>query len=161
MVKYFFLILLFILPSVAYAETPGLQGFKAIKQCIMQNDTGLCHASMTQSSYEIFDKFTAYKLMPCLPTDFKYESEHKSGTKTIVKAEMPQDNANKYIFHMVFVKQDEEVKLDLPETLRVGLGDNWQDKLNMSEQLFLMMRQNMQDELTCDVLINLVKPNNG
>lgn len=153
------LMLPLLLPVVSHAETPGMQGFKAIKQCIMQNDTRTCHAAMTQGSYEIFDKFSSYQLMPCLPTDFKYQSERNAGAKTIVKAEMPQDNNNNYYFRMVFVKQASQEKLDLPATLHAGLGDNWQNKLDTSEQIFLLMRQNMQGKLTCDVLQNLVSPN--
>lgn len=158
----FLLAMIVMVPLASHAETTGRQGLGEIKQCIMQNDTVLCHQTMTPSSYPIFDKFSGYRLMPCLPTDFSYKSEHKSGDETIVKASMPEDSTTNYEFRLVFVKDGGgQVKLDLPETLHIGLGDNWQDKLNTSEQIFLMMKQNMQDKLTCDVLLNLVKPDNG
>lgn len=154
-------ILLCLLPISVLADLPGKQGLTEIKQCIMQNNIEFCHMAMTQNSYEVFDKFSSYKLMPCLPTDFRYESEQSAGDKTTVRASMPADNKNNYFFKMVFVKQNGRVKLDLPETLHTGLGENWKNKLDMSEQLFLMMRQNMQEKLTCDVLRDLAKPQNS
>jgi len=152
------LIILLFMPLTAHAESSGMHGLMAIKSCIMANDSRLCHSFMTQSSYEIFDKFTFYKLMPCLPTNFVYESEQALGEQIIVKASMPADNKTNYIFRMVFVGKGEGIKLDLPETLHTGLGGNWRDKMNFAEQLFLMMRQNMQDKLTCDVIRDLARP---
>ncbi len=151
--------MLFLLPLSAHAEsTTGKRGLTAVKQCIMSNDSRLCHQFMTPDSYEIFDRFASYKLMPCLPTDFTYESEHVAGEKTIVKATMPADNRTSYIFRLVFMG-GKDVKLDLPETLHTGLGEKWRDKLNLTEQIFLMMRDHMQDKVTCDAIWGLVKPN--
>jgi hypothetical protein len=151
------IIALFLLPVSAHAESVGMRGLKAVKQCIMANDSRLCHPFMTPDSYEIFDRFLSYKLMPCLPTDFSYESEHADGEETIVKATMPADNRTHYIFHLVFMGKT-DVKLDLPETLHMGMGEKWREKLNLGEQLFLMMRQHMQDRLSCDAIWSLVRP---
>lgn len=155
------LLLFFLLaPLPAAAEMLGVQGLNSIKHCIMENDATICHASLTPNSFEIFDKFSGYKLMPCLPTDFSYESESKSGESTIVKATMPEDERNDYVFNLVFLNTGKQMKLDIPATLHLGLGENWRNKLDISEQLFLMMRNNMKDKLTCNVLHDLVMPGN-
>jgi len=132
-----------------------MQGVAQIRQCVMGNDATLCHNFLTSGSFAIFDKFSGYGLMPCLPTNFTYKSERTSGNKTTVTAEMPADDKTNYLFRMVFVNDGGRIKLNLPETLRTGLGEDWKDKLDFSEQLFLMMRQNMHDKLTCDVLRDL------
>ncbi len=152
------LALLLFIPASATAATAGRRGLEEIRQCIMQNDTSICHADMTPDSYNIFDRFSGYNLMPCLPTDFTYSSEHTSGKETIVTVLLPEDAQTHYTFHMVFVESSGKVKLNLPETFRVGFGPDWQNKINLGEQLFLMMRQNMRDKLTCDVLRNLAEP---
>lgn len=152
------LIALLLLPSFAHANTIGQQGITAVKQCIMQNDIEFCHKIMTAESYGIFDRFFSYKLMPCLPTDFTYENEQEAAKKTIVKASLPADNRSHYEFRLVFVGQPPNVKIDIPETFHIGLGDNWQNKVNFMEQLYLMMKQNMKDKLTCDMLRSLVIP---
>ncbi len=135
-----------------------MYGLDAIKQCVMQNNIKLCHETMTPNSYEILDKFSRYQLMPCLPTDFHYVGEQAAGDRITVRAEMPADNKTNYTFRMVFVNSDNKMKLDLPETLRTGLGENWKNKVDMSEQIFLLMKQNMKDKLTCDVLRDLAEP---
>src|SRR6185369_16856367 len=146
-------------PSFASAQTTGREGVSEVKQCVMQNDIERCHKMMTPDSYAMFDRFFSYKLMPCLPTDFTYESEQEvPGGKTIVKAVMPADNKNTYRFNLVFVGKSPNVKLDLPETFHVGFGENWKNTVNVTEQLFLMMRQNMKNKLTCDVLRGLAMP---
>lgn len=147
-------------PTHAHAETIGMKGAEAIRQCVMKNDIELCHASITVASYPILDKFFGYGLMPCLPTNFTYESEATSDSNTTVTALLP-DNGNNYKFRMIFVNSNGKALLDLPQTLRAGLGPKWQDKLNFSEQLFLLMRQNMQDKMTCEVLHDLASPQKG
>lgn len=147
-------ILLLLAPMAVHAETTGMKGVEEIKQCVVQKDLNVCHGAMTPSSYPIIDKFSSYGLMPCLPTNFTYKDETTSSTQTTVTSLLP-DNGNTYLFRMVFVNSAGKVQLDLPQTLRVGLGPKWQEKLDFSEQLFLLMRQNMQDKLTCEVLHNL------
>lgn len=149
-----------LLPFQANAELVGQQGLAKIKQCIMQNNTAFCHSVLTPSSYQLFDKFAGYQLLPCLPTDFEYTSEQKAAAgETIVKASLPRDAQHNYAFKMVFVGSHGAAKLDLPETLQIGLGPDWQKKMNMSEQLFLMLSQSTKNkQLTCQVLQDMAEP---
>ncbi|HEU5047906.1 MAG TPA: hypothetical protein VFT64_08705 [Rickettsiales bacterium] len=151
------------LPLQAHAEAIGPQGLAKVKQCIMQNNTALCHAVLTQNSYALFDKFANYQLLPCLPTDFEYVDEKSAGAgETIVKASLPKDSGHDYYFKMVFVNGNGGAKVDLPQTLQMGLGPDWKKKMDMSEQLFLMLSQNTQNkQLTCQVLQNMAEPHKG
>ncbi len=137
-----------------------MREFLSVRRCVMDNDSTYCRSILTPGSYDLFDRFVSYKLMPCLPTDFTYESESTQQDKTIVKATMPAGGGAEYILWLVFVNSAQGLKLDLPESLKRGLGQAWQSKIQLSEQLYLMMRQNMGDKLTCDMLNDLIKPDN-
>ncbi len=143
------------------AQTPGMLGFTSLKQCVMHNDIPFCRSNMTQASFEFFDRFVSYKLMPCLPTDFVYAGEQSVNGYTIVKSTMPAGGGRDYIFRLVFVNTPGGMKIDIPATFQVGFGEKWRDKIALSEQLFLMMRQNMGNKLTCDMINDLIKPQNA
>jgi len=135
-----------------------MQGFSDVRRCVMENDPSYCRSILTPDSYELFDRFASYKLMPCLPTDFSYAGEKISGEGRVVKATMSAGSSTQYVLRLVFADTPQGPKLNIPESLKHGLGDNWQNKIHLSEQLYLMMRQNMGDKLTCDMLNDLVKP---
>ena len=160
--KRMILLLLVLLPLSAAADpvqlalvttSPGRQDLAMLKHCIIENNTPYCRSILTPSSYDIFDRFVSYKLMPCLPTDFVYDSEETVGPRTTVKATMPASNKTHFVFRIVF----QDNKIDIPESFHVGLGDKWENKIQLAEQLYLMMRQNLGDKLTCDQLNDLVK----
>jgi hypothetical protein len=155
-----FLLLLpfLLLPLSAPAATPGSQGFANVHACVMQNDPGYCHTILTPNSYDLFDRFVSYKLMPCLPTDFAYISEEHGAARTMVKTSMQAGGGQQYILRLVFADTTAGEKLDIPASLERGFGEKWQDKIQLAEQLYLLMRQNMGDKLTCDMLNDLIKP---
>jgi hypothetical protein len=96
--------------------------------------------------------------MPCLPTDFSYVSEEAAEGHIIVKATMPAGGGQEYILRLVFTGTAQGPRLDIPASFKRGLGDDWNNKIEMSEQIYLMMKQNMGDKLTCDMLNGLIKP---
>lgn len=143
--------------SVLLAPLPALAGgkedFSALKQCVMSGDAEFCRQTLTPASHDLLEKFLSYKLMPCLPTDFTYHGEQRTGDWTIVKATQPTTGDRVNVLRLAFTKD----KLDLPESLRIGLGENWQNKLNMAEQLFLLIRANAGGNFRCDQLTNVVR----
>jgi hypothetical protein len=144
------------LSSPAHAATPGKEGFALLKRCIMENDANFCRRILTPNSYEMFDRFASYRLMPCLPTDFDYETEATKDAQTIVKADMPAGNNLHYVLRMIFSNTPQGPRLNIPASLYMGLGPKWETKIQLSEQIYLMMRQNMGDNLTCDMLNGLI-----
>ncbi len=96
--------------------------------------------------------------MPCLPTDFTYESESVEDGQVVVKATMPAGGGKEYIIRLVFASTPQGVRFDIPASLKRGLGEKWENKIQMSEQIYLMMKQNMGDKLNCDMLNGLIKP---
>lgn len=109
---------------------------------------------MTPSSVSLFNRFVSHNLMPCLPTNLTVESEKKASGRTILTVSMPSSSNSRYVVRLVYAAS----KLDLPATLRYGFGEAWENKINLTEQLFLMMKQNMGDKLSCDAIASLVMP---
>jgi hypothetical protein len=156
--KYWLYLFLLLSPALAEAaSSAGLQGFNTMKNCVMQNDANYCHSVITPDSYPLFDRFFAYKLMPCLPTDFTYQNEVAQVDGILVTATMPASNDRHYTAKMVFLPTPSGLKFDLPQSLKAGMGPNWENKIQLSEQLFLMMKANMGDKLNCDVIYSLIK----
>lgn len=149
---------LFLFPSLAYAQTIGMDAYNTVRRCVMENDVNYCHTILTPDSQDIFNRFVSYKLMPCLPTDFTYTSEEDSPEQSTVKITMPAGGGKMYVARLVFANTREGLKLDIPASLKRGLGDDWQNKIQLTEQVYLMMKQNMGDKLTCDMLNSLVEP---
>ncbi len=71
---------------------------------------------------------------------------------------MPAGGGHYYVARLVFITAPGGIpKIDIPLSFRRGLGDDWESKIQLSEQLYLMMKQNMGDKLTCDMLDDLIK----
>jgi hypothetical protein len=156
-VRFFPILALFLcVPALAFA-TPGMRGFEQTKQCVMQNDSGYCHRIVTPSSYPWLEKFQNYKLMPCLPTDLTYDSEKTGGGITTVVTTVPVSSSQQSILRLLFVDTPSGPLLDLPRTFARGFGNNWQNKLQMAEQIYLMMRQNLGTNPSCEMLTGLLK----
>lgn len=141
----------------AQAEHPGKAGFDRVKNCVMQNDAAICRATLTQPSHELFDRFASYKLMPCLPTNFTYKNEEVNGGTTLVRATMPASNNRIHTLKLAFSGSGNDLRLDLPESLQRGLGEDWENKIQLAEQLFLFIRANSGGNFNCDQLNGLVK----
>jgi len=151
--RYRLALLMLLTPFCVQANPTGLRTIQNMKQCIMSNDTAFCHSIITPASYEIYDKIYNYKLTPCLPTNLTFESEEQKGNKLIVKTSFPSDTPNRVNqFRVVMIGN----KIDIPQSFQLGFGEKWQDKINLAEQLYLMMRANMQDKLSCDMLTGLL-----
>lgn len=136
--------------TAAKASDFGQRGFAAVKHCVMENDTESCHNAVTPSSQNLVDRFMGYRLMPCLPTNFTYEGDSQQAGYTIVKATMPAPDNRIHVLRLAFDTTGASPRLDVPESLRIGLGEKWQDKLQMAEQLFLFIRSNSGGNFSCN-----------
>ena len=144
-----------LLTSPAGAATPA-RVFAELKSCVMANEPDICRGMLTSSSHTLYDRFASYGLMICLPTDFEYEKSVQKGGYYIVTAASGDAPRARSRLRLAFTAAATP-KLDVPQTLRLGLGENWQNKISLAEQLYLLMRQNMGSQLTCDQVAPLIK----
>ncbi len=137
--------------------------FDRLRTCIMANDVPGCKALVTPNSWDLYDRFTGYGLLQCLPTNWVVESQKQAGAHIILNASMPASNTTKYLLHLAYFSgshklgYDPTPLLDIPYSLKMGLGERWEGKVKLAEQLYLMMKANLGDKLTCDKLQPLLK----
>ena len=60
-----------------------------------------------------------------------------------------------YAVQLALVQEQGQWKLDLPETLRRGIGPQWQDRLSAVEQLYLLLKSQLGDKLNCEAIRGL------
>lgn len=143
-----------LLGPFASQATASTVPVERLRECILNNDAGGCRTLLTPASYSLFDRFTSYKLLVCLPSNWTVESEKHQGATSILTVSIPASSRSRYITRLVY----QGSKLDLPSTLRLGMGEKWENKVNLSEQLYLMMKQNLGNKLTCDTIASIVEP---
>jgi len=149
-----FLCLLDIAPAFA-VDTPR-QSFERLNRCAQAAELN-CRDMVTASSVEIYDRFASHNLVHCLPRDAVYASEKTVGSQSTIRASIGK-GANKRFMRVILAEEEDEWKLDLPESLRVGMGENWEKQLDMSEELYLMMKNQFGTALNCAALQNLMQP---
>lgn len=154
---WFFLFAIFSFNASAHADTPRA-GIKRLSTCLGADRLMDCRSYITASSVELFDRFESYKLADCLPKSLEYVSEKTQRSHMAVRSRF-QSGGKPHIARLLLVEEENQWKLDIPETLRSGLGENWETQLNATEQVFLLMRQQMGGNLNCAVLQNLAGTN--
>lgn len=149
-------LLVFGLPSLATADNAGAQdAFLRLNHCIQQ-ETGDCRSLMTASSVPLYTRLNADGLMYCIPKDATYLTEEPAGNEIIVRAST-MANGNQRIMRLHFSQEQGTWKLDIPSTLKAGIGDKWQQNVDMTEQLYLALRKQLGDQMNCSVVLAMFK----
>lgn len=150
-----FLLAAFIAAPAHAASTPKA-AFARLNACVKSEDPAPCRDDVTASSVELYDRFAEYDLLPCLPKNIAYVSELKNGNRTIVRGSTEWQGKPRIMrFH--FAKEENQWKLDLPATLQAGLGQNWKQRVDSTEQLFLGIRHQLGSQFSCQAIVPLVK----
>lgn len=152
-------LLLFLLGSpYALAENSAKSSFEHISECVQKGDVDGCHGLLTASSEPLYTRFVDYDLVSCLPKNIGYISQKKSGSHVIIRSSVSVGDNTRYT-RLAFVEEEGQWKLDVPESLRIGMGENWQKQIDATEQIYLMLRQQMGNQLNCGMIENLVMIN--
>lgn len=135
----------------AHAAATPQDAFNQLTRCVQTEDVQTCRTVQTSDSLPLYDRFASYGLLRCLPKDATYVSQEAEGNAVVVRARVTQ-NEKPRIMRLVFTQEAGGWKLDTPESLRRGMGENWQKQVNMTEQLYLMMRTQMGGQLNCAMI---------
>jgi hypothetical protein len=149
--------LLALAPAAAYAGSTPQESFDAVSQCLHRHDTKHCRSQLTADSLSIYDRFVSYGLVQCIPADVTMVSQEPRDRAMLIRASA-QVNDKKRIMRLIFVQDKNDWKLDIPESLHSAMGDNWESQVAMTEQLYLMLRPQMGDQINCSMIQNLMKP---
>ncbi len=152
---FLFLFMFFSVDASAFAKSPH-ESFESINSCVQKNDSKTCRDLFTKSSQPLYDRFMSYGLMDCLPKDGQYVSQEKIAGGVMVRASVTDNNKQRFM-RLIFVEEEGGWKLDTPESLRLAMGKNWQQQIEVAEQLYLLMKKQFGSELNCSALKTLVK----
>lgn len=141
--------------SLAALPVPE-DSFNIINECIQNNDSKSCRDLFTASSMPLYNRFMSYGVMRCLPKDAEYVSEQNLGKAVVIRASFTEKDGEHFM-RLVFVEEEEEWKLDVPESLRMAMGRNWQQQLDLVEKIYLNMRAEFKIKIDCKILRDMVR----
>ena len=58
---------------------------------------------------------------------------------------------------LFFSQEQGKWKLDIPASLQSGIGNDWQKRVDMTEQVYLMLKQKLGSKMDCSMLQAMVK----
>ncbi len=150
-----FLPILFLSGNCAYANTDAKDSFDKINNCIKNNDPNNCSQLVTADSSELYNRFMSYGLIKCLPKDAKFVSQENIGNDIMIRAGVV-DNGKARTMRLIFSQEEGQWKLDTPQSLKLAMGKNWQQQIELVEQLYLLMKQQFGSQLDCKTIRGLV-----
>ena len=154
-----FLVLFLIISKNAFAtestESSARDSFEQINTCVQNNDKQGCKDLFTASSASLYNRFMSYGLMNCLPKDAKYISHQYLGKVIMIRASVTDLGKTRFM-RLFFVEEEAQWKLDVPESLREAMGKNWQQQIEITEKIYLVMREQFGAKLDCTTIRGLV-----
>ena len=134
------------------ADTGAQKAFSRLVSAANSGDTQLCEPNLTRASQAYCDRFIGYGLLSCLPTAVSIESTKPQGNHIIVRVRIDGIGETPRYARLAYIKEQGSWKLDVPHTLRTGLGRDWEKRVNLMEQVYLIMRAQMGDTIDCKQL---------
>ena len=157
--RLFLLLALFFVPSMAHAQG-AKESFIQLNSCLTSGAPAHCRSMLTKNSLELYDRISSYDVMSCLPKTTEYVAEQPLGAYSMVQASTKLGDTTRYL-KMAFIKEQGKWKLDIPYSLRVAMGENWEKQLKMTEQIYLILRAQLQGKLDCKTVQNLAVGQNA
>jgi hypothetical protein len=137
------------LPATALSLEPTAQDtFKQLHQCIKSEKLYQCREDITADSVTLYDRFDSYGLVNCLPDDITFVSEKRSKEQAIVRAKTTINKEMRFL-RLVFSDEEGRWKFDIPSSLKQAIGDDWENKVKVTEQLYLVLRKQFGNKLDC------------
>jgi hypothetical protein len=152
-----FLSLLIALPCIAQADT-AKDAFTRLNSCLLNKPPANCRGLFTTSSLELYDRISGYDVMDCLPKETEYVSQQETGKYTMVRASTKLGQTIRYL-RLAFIKERNGFKLDAPYSLRLAIGENWQKQVQMTENIYLMLKSQLGGKLNCAAVQGLAAGN--
>lgn len=149
-------LLLFILASSPALATPAQEAFDRLNGCLQRKVLPQCRQYVTTGSIELYDRFDEYGFGRCLPQQATYLSEEPMGEYVVVHAGARKNDRDQPV-RLAFMQEGGEMKLDVPMSMQLWLGDNWQSRIDAAEKLYLLMRQQFGAMISCDTAQSLIK----
>jgi hypothetical protein len=145
-----YLLLLLFLAAPAIADAPK-DALSRLNRCIAANDSAACREEVTANSIALYDRFAQHRLMHCLPHDVEAVSQRNAGPFRVVRVSATVGQEKRYL-RLWMAEEEGAWKLDIPASLTSGLGENWENTVNGTEALYVLMKRQLGDKLGCAVI---------
>ncbi len=106
---------------------------------------------MTARSHALFDRLYAHDLTHLIPSDTQLVSVKEKDNFQYARFTDPK-NTKKGTAILVFAEEESLLKLDLPETFRIGFGEDWLKKIEMIEASYLFTKHYYGEEKSKKIL---------
>jgi hypothetical protein len=154
------ILILLTISSGAFAQQQEAGILKSIINNAAAKEPEAAKAHLTEESQTLFDRIYKYDLMHVLPSNIlPLEKQTQNGYSYVKFYDTASKSGSASI--LAFKPENSTTKLDLPETFRVGFGENWQQTLDMIEQTYVMGRKYYGEEKSrqlVEVIIKQTKP---
>lgn len=148
-----FLLAAILLASPSYAAG-ARDAFELINNCAKNKYATPCRVILTPESLTLFDHFNSYGLAKCLPGDVKFVSATPAPPYSIIRASTSITGQPRTM-RLAFIQNNGgEWKLDVPESLRIGMGQNWKQQVDAMDQLYSYLHKQLKGGLGCPDLKN-------
>lgn len=145
-----------LLPVPALSLEPTAHDtFKLLHKCIKSETLHQCREDITADSVALYDRFDGYGLVNCLPEDITFVSEKRSKEQAIVRAKTTINKEMRFL-RLVFSDEEGRWKFDIPSSLKQAVGNDWENKVKITEQLYLALRKQFGNKLDCKSVQALV-----
>lgn len=156
--RIFFLtiICLYAMMAQAYAGEAEMKSLKRLMDATRSQGYTQARAQVTERSRPLFDRLWKQGVPLFFPEDAVLKKERTAGKFRYLWVS-PAENPHAGNLILAFADEDGKAKLDLPETFRNGLGEDWPKKLDMLEQGYLMAKAQMGDEAALKLLQGMLR----
>lgn len=142
--------------SSAFAGQADMDTLARLMAATRSQGYAQARAEVTERSGPLFDRLWKQGVPLFFPENAKLKKEKAEGAFRylwVSPAETPKAGA----LILAFTDEEGKARLDLPETFRHGLGEDWPKKLDALEQGYLMAKAQMGDEAALKLLQGLLR----
>lgn len=137
-----------------YASSSEIKLVGKVIKHAQKKDPVTAKKYLTLQSHAVFDRLYQHDLTHLIPSNIEEVKKQIQAPYTYVWVAQKKNLNSTSI--LAFKSEDEVLKLDLPETLRVGFGKDWPKRLDLIEQSYLFIKQYYGEDQSREILEKLL-----
>ncbi len=156
--RHVFILMLFVLmfPSLSFAQDAQSTALKQVFQFSKNKKPAEAKSYLTPRSHELYDRIYKHNLLFLIPSSVEANKNQVKNGFHYVQFSDPAKPSKQSVI-MAFQGNAAFSKLDLPETFRIGFGEDWPKKIDMIEQSYLFSKQYYGEQKSAQMVEALMK----
>lgn len=145
-----------ILASGAWANDADMRSLERLMEATRSQGYAQAQTEVTERSRPLLDRLWKQGVPLFFPQNITLKKEKAAGDFRYLWVS-PKENPKAGSLILAYTNEGGKAKLDLPETFRNGLGENWPKTLDMLEQGYMMAKAQVGDEAALQMLQNMMR----